>query len=351
MTRWLSRLLLLAPFLIVTLFMAEGGLRLLGPRLFPHGQRCATFDPAIHHGYLPGCTSSSSLSASALNYAFNEHGLRDRSPSAFPPPLGAIAVLGDSVTKGLWVEAGHTIPAALERLLGRPVLNGGVRFSSPATQSLHFLRDIEPHYPVRAVVWLLNGSDPTDERFYFSRAMQFDAHGPSRFLHLEGDPFVERPGLLPWLHARSRVVALLVRLRTFRWLRKSIAGVPPSQAILCGGIERLALHLKRKGTPLLIAITPHYALGLSGNWVGESSDPAELQTMADCARRAGATVIDLSGEKLERSWFVEDLIHYSPEGSEWVASRLAPPVAELLKASAKTGDKRTSKAPGSKRGN
>lgn len=329
-TLWLSRLLLALPFFLVTLFMAEAGLRLLGPRLFPHGQRCAAFDPAVHHRYLPGCVSTSSPSASATKYLFNAQGLRDRPPSAFPAPLGAIAMLGDSVTKGLWLDAGSTIPAALERHLGRPVLNGGVRFSSPTTQGLHFLRDIEPHYPVRAVVWLLNGSDPTDERFYHSRALAFDAYGPSRFLFRDGDPFLEQDGWLPWLHARSRVVALLVRFRTFGWLKESIAHVPSSPAVHCGGIERLASHLGKKGIPLLVALTPHYAIGLSGNWMGEESSPAELQAMAECARRAGATVIDLSGQKLERAWFLEDLIHYSPEGAEWVASRLAPEVGILL---------------------
>lgn len=344
-------LLLAIPFLVVAIFIGELGLQILGPRLFPHGQRCVEFDPEVHHRYKPGCIARSDFSASAVTYEFNSFGLRDRAPSAFPLPSGAIAMLGDSVVKGLWVEGSQTIPAALEKTLGRPVLNAGVRFSGPTTQSLHFLRDVEPHYPVRGVIWLLNGSDPTDERFFSSRAMGFDRFGPVRFLSLEGDPFLEQDGWLPWLHARSRLAALAVRLRTFRWLRASIRLYPATERMLCGGIWRLAEHLKERKIPLLVALTPHYPIGLQGNWVGEFADPRELATMATCARAAGAEVVDLSAEKLERGWFIEDLIHYTPLGSNWLAGKLAGPAAALFReAPAKTGDKRTSKAPGSKRG-
>lgn len=342
--------LLLLPFIILPLFIGEIALRILAPRLFPHGQRCVVFDSAVHHRYKPGCFSS----GGQVEYRFNEHGLRDRPSSTFTAPTGVIAVLGDSVAKGLWLEASRTVPSALERRLARPVLNGAVRFSSPTTQSLHYLRDIEPHYPVRGVVWLLNGSDPTDERFYRSRAKDRDAAGvPTTFSHFEGDPFLEQGGWLPWLHSRSKMVALLVRVRTFFWLRRSIRDYPASPETLCGGVRRLALSLKEKGIPLLAVLTPHYPIGLAGNWVGERSDPAELTAMGACAREAGAELLDLSGEPLERAWFLEDLIHYSPEGAEWLAGRISGPAAKLFSPAAappKKAGKRKSRARGSGQG-
>ena len=347
--RLLAIPLLLLPFIAVPLFIGEVALRVLAPRLFPHGQRCVAFDRAVHHRYEPGCISTG---GGPVEYRFNEHGLRDRPSHTFTSPSGVIAMLGDSVAKGLWLEASRTVPSALERRLGRPVLNGAVRFSSPTTQSLHYLRDIEPHYPVRGVVWLLNGSDPTDERFYRSRALDRDAAGvPTSFRHLEGDPFLEQPGWLPWLHSRSKMVALLVRVRTFLWLRRSIRDYPASPEALCGGVRRLALRLKEKGVPLLAVLTPHYPIGLAGNWVGERSDPAELAAMGACAREAGAELLDLSGEPLERAWFLEDLIHYSPEGAEWLAGRIAGTAEKLFPSAAadppKKAGKRKSRAPGS----
>ena len=60
------------------------------------------------------------------SFTTGEHGVRMNSALVHPLPTGGLLAVGDSFTAGSEVGDRHSWPAHLERMLGEPVVNGGV---------------------------------------------------------------------------------------------------------------------------------------------------------------------------------------------------------------------------------
>lgn len=332
------KLFLLLPFLALFVGVAELFFQQQGKQSLPQVQICIQIDPKVHHRYRANCRSQVSTDLGPIEYQFNEDGLRDRPRAVFTKGPGTIAVLGDSIVKGLFVKDDQTIPRLLEqrigREMGRQFLNGGVRFSSPITQSLHFEKYIEPNYPIKGVLLLLNEGDPTDERFFWARGLTRDAAGvPTSFSFVGGqalaDDNINR--VARSISVKSRLLQFLMRLRAFLPMRRLVQQTPPTKEVLCGGINRLAARLRTRKIPLLVAFTPHSDEGIRRNWMGEREPPEHTDTIKACAELAGAKVVDLRREPIELSRYFEDQMHFNQAGSAWLIDALAKPVRDFFR--------------------
>lgn len=323
--------LLAVPFAAIALLTGELYLRAKGRELTPPFESCFAADADFHYVYRPLCRSTS--------YGFNEDGFRDRLRAEFSKAPGTIAVLGDSVTEGFFLSAENTIPRQLEALLsnsgGFKFLNAGIRFTSPTLQFWQLQKKVEPHYLLRAVLLLLNGTDANDERLFQAVALSRDERGlPNKFLWFGSYSRLSSwiVELSQWGKGRSELINTVTRYAIFRIYLDKVKSVPPTPESLCPGIRRFAEELRDKNVPLLIAFTPHYREGYEGNWVGDTYHPEDLATMIKCAKETGAAIADLSSEEPRPEWFFPDKLHYTPAGTSWVAGKLRPYVEELLRA-------------------
>jgi hypothetical protein len=335
--RSVAALLLPVPFLLIFWCVDRALLVYIGRQSYPHYQPCFVWDKELHVRYRPECRSTFESDRGPISYSFNELGLRDRAVPVLSARPAGIAVLGDSVVKGLFLRQNETIPARLEEKLGAdlgaPFLNAGVRFTSPTTQSHLTEKGILPLLPVRGVIWMLNGGDAVDERYLATQAKAKDDRG---YITSFVDPSSDSSyrflnAIASWNEGRSVIIDVLTRWEKFSSWRKKLQDVPSDGNTLCPGLFHLANALKERKIPLLIVFTPHYREGIEGIWMGERFEPQELQTMIQCARETGAPVLDLSAEKLERKWFFEDLIHYTPEGVDWLVGRLSDQIESVFK--------------------
>jgi hypothetical protein len=332
-----TALLMLLPFAAAPL-VAEGILRLRKPSGVVLLQPCVRWgDRLLHHAYIPRCASYMIVNRQRVLYSFNEDGLRDRPAKVFKD--GAIHAYGDSVVKGLYMNATETIPAILERELkdetGWPVLNAGLRFSSFTNQYLLF-RKIVDHYPPKAVILFVNGTDIIDERFFRTNAASVDENGvPTSFVNPDDGYWVDR--LVSFFHLnfpRSRLANRLVyQIRYFDW-GSQLPKFPPNRENLCGGLFRFANEVKKYDVPLIFVFLPHWPDAIGAYFYKMAPyDPAHLDIMKTCARETQGTVIDLTTveSELKPEYFIVDQIHYSRAGLDWLMPKMIPPIREALK--------------------
>lgn len=208
-TRLAGNLALAAGGLAVALLLGEAGVRVFartGPALL-------VADPVVGKRFRPGYSARTFVPECAceVDLRFDREGLRgpDR-PTAKPPGMRRLALLGDSMIASVATREELTLAHRLEELLREDgsrweVLNGGVSSSSTGTE-LVLYREVLSHYgPDVVVLAFYGGNDLADNsaeltwaaRLYF----ELDATGRLRAL-----PY-RRPGaaLGAWLDRHSRL--------------------------------------------------------------------------------------------------------------------------------------------------
>ncbi len=257
-----------------------------------------------------------------------------RSNGAARPSGRPILAVGDSYTFGDEVDDHQSWPAALERALGLPVLNGGV----PAygfEQTVLRAEELLATRPARGLVVSLIRDDVRRcqlSAFCGWRKPYFDIS--------EGRPVLRQvpvprspltwPAVERW-SMRSALVA---------WARQ--AGLPADRAEHREGarVVRLLLErlgdLARRGTPVLLLIQGPLA-GSRGPERFEAGPLAALAQLEEAAQAEGLPTLNLVAAAwaeargkpaLRPRWYLPGG-HMSAAGNAWVAARLATRLREL----------------------
>jgi hypothetical protein len=121
--RWFRDATIIAGITLALLLALEGILRRFHPqRLVPtsiDGARLAEADDSLGMRYVPGSRFQVRDAEYSVEYAINEHGLRDARSHPVPKPPGTtrVLLLGDSFTFGQGVNYHDTWAAVAERRL------------------------------------------------------------------------------------------------------------------------------------------------------------------------------------------------------------------------------------------
>jgi hypothetical protein len=334
---------------VVALAGIEVALRLSHGTRFAPFQPCTAIRPDLHHFYSPNCVNTVSVDGREVVYRFNERGMRDAPMAEIPAQT--IAVLGDSEVKGLFLNSDGTLPSHLNRELrertGYYFLNLGNRFSSPTIHAA-LLKNMRQAAGIKGVVWLINGTDPIEERLYAKQVVAPDKWGLPRLFETKEiyseDFFFQLRQALPF---RLEILDFWLRRNLFsRWSRE-IAKVKPDRDLLCSAILAVGRYGDAIGLPILYVFTPKTAEGLERSWLNEKYDPGQLNTMIECARSTNHQVVDLTGENLDSDAYFDDLVHYREKGITWLSEKLRPRILELVER-IKKADKQTNTESGSK---
>ena len=326
-----SALLLLLPFLVILFVTGEIFARI------NHGRRMTLLNPCwgwidsskrVFSRYFPNCQTDKPFMDHPVRYRFNIAGFRDdRQPSDLPE--GGVVVLGDSITKGVYLNLEETIPAVLEAKLtqktGLKFFNAGIRFTGPTAQS-HVLRRVLFYYRARGVIWNLNPGDVTDERLYNALATSWNSNG-FPMIFSDEDAVNNRPlfaTLAKLAAGRSVFLERILLNLFFQDYRNKLHSVEPTLQVLCAGIRRVKNTLARTKLPLIIVLTPHPVEGIEANWGGEKYDPANFQMFKSCIQSENIPLIDLSEEPIQLDHYVDDKMHLSAKGVDWITDRMIP---------------------------
>lgn len=255
-----------------------------------------------------------------------------RSNGATRPPGRPILALGDSYTFGDEVDDHESWPAALERELGLPVLNGGV----PAygfEQTVLRAEELLATRPARALIVSLIRDDV--------RRCQLSAFSGRRKPYFEfeqGRPVlrlpVRSPSTWPLVERWSTRSALVV------WARQAVLPAERAEHHEGWRVARLLLarlgELARRGTPVLLLMQGPLA-GSGGPRRFEAGPLAALRRLEGDAQAQGLPTLNLvaagwaetrNNPALRSRWFMPGG-HMSADGNAWVAARLATRLREL----------------------
>ena len=265
--------------------------------------------------------------------SYDAHGFR-LSPAASPPPLAEppILAVGDSFTHGDELRDGETWPAQLQGLIGRRVVNGGVRaygIDQMVLRAESAAADIKPAAIVLAFI-------PDDVRRNEMRRM-WGAEKPyfavvDGVLVLRNVPVPPSPTpaetLSIWqrLFGRSLLVNfVLLRLGwQYEWVldHERVLTAQEGERLLCPLMRRLA----DIGLPaLVVAEYDSYA------WEDPGYAPVLRQTSARvlaCASAAGLATLDLfdaidAAVKQQGLAPLFRVAHPSPQGAHLIARKIA----------------------------
>lgn len=310
--------------------VGELGARLLGHRPAP-GPGAFAFDDQLGWVPRPGYRTEPGAEASV------EIGLDGARSNGAPRPAGQpLLAVGDSFTFGDGVADSQSWPAALERRVGLPVLNGGVS-AYGFDQSVLRAERLLASRPARGLVVALIRDDVRRcqlSAFCGWRKPWFDAVDGRLVAH----------GPVPRVFASWPLVeSLSTRSGLVRWAQQ--ASLPPDRVEHRRGREVVALLLARlgvlarHGTPVLLLIQGPLGGGPRGAERFEGTTLPLLREIDQRGRTEGLATLDLvaagwaelkARPALRREWFLGDPGgHMAAAGNEWVAERLAARLREL----------------------
>lgn len=258
-----------------------------------------------------------------------------------PAATGApIVAVGDSFTYGDEVDDRDTWPAALERVLSRPVINGGV-FGYGLDQSVLRSESLLDDFPAdRLIVALIaDDIDRCEYAYRYAWKPYFDVERGR--LVRRNDP-VPAPEVLPpgergvrrWLRASFLADFVLRRLDPSGWLvRGSVRVHHQGEAVSALLVDRLADRAEARGHDLLILIQWH-----------PGADSRRVLPLVARARSRGVDVLalesplrnalDAPGAALSDLFHVrrvdgrEQVGHMTAEGNHLVAAAVAAHLAQ-----------------------
>lgn len=325
------RLVLLAAFLAViagelAVRLARGELLELAPTRVPYGDMLEDY-PMRHDrdlGYVP--REEVSLRVRGDRVTHDSRGLRDHGPGPGGP---TVLACGDSFTYGDDVGDDASWPAALQRLLGRTVLNGGVPgygFDQVVDRTCVLARSTRPDVVVVSII-----PDDVERCGYSTRFAHKPWYAraddsPATFgLARRGVPVPEAPA--SWSRpvrralARSRLAdALFSRVAPGWWfydvrpVREHDDGVE----VACRLVDMLDASLGELGVPWLLVVQG-----------GLTADVRLTMPVVERARARGVRVLNLfprlrarlgADPSLRTRWFDG---HMTAEGNTWVAEQVA----------------------------
>lgn len=196
--------------LVLSLLVAEGGLRLFGVR--PDVLALYTADPGGHGSFRlkPNLDLTTAFAERRVTIRTNSHGMRWREVSPEAPRLASrIAFVGDSFTFGLWADGAEQtfvgVADALLRRDGHEALNFGVPGYGLIDEELILQDTVMKFGPRLVVLAFCNGNDFLDTYL-----------GPHRNK-------IAPPGVLEtdWNHVESRIPAEFRRRRPPEVLKRS----------------------------------------------------------------------------------------------------------------------------------
>jgi len=246
-----------------------------------------------------------------------------------PRPDGVpILAVGDSFTFGLEVDDEETWPAHLERLVRRPVLNGGVFGYGLDQIALRAERLLATHPGVRVLIVGVFGDDieRCEYSYLFAPKPWFDVVDGALVLRnarvpdpSEAAPFVRLRGWLEYSHAADLVFS---RVAPAWWLVEGAAKREHDRGDRVAALllDRIAAQAaSRRLRIVLVTLLP------------QDFDPGRqpaLDALATHAREVGMEVVDLAPALVamalsDRERWLTPGYHFSPEANAWVAARIA----------------------------
>jgi lysophospholipase L1-like esterase len=292
--RLLGPLLLVVGSVVLTLLALEAGARLLGVSVgtvqINRGTVKRTDNPRLQFELRPHARVRAEV-----EYRTNASGMRNPEvPEAKAAGQRRVAVLGDSIAFGYWVEERQAFPRQLEAMLGGPqrvqVLNFGVpgynleqEIESLRTKALPYAPDVV------VVAFCLNDLEGL---FSYEYGLTIDRSERGRTLVgrvLEG--VLSRSVFLSWVEYRF---AELEARRRYVQTRNPMSGplyeqaVAQQQAALRGPFGGLAALLKPRGIAGAIAIFPTF-----GNRFAAYPHRELHRVIAAAAEESGLVPIDL----------------------------------------------------------
>ncbi|MBX3462916.1 MAG: hypothetical protein KF830_07080 [Planctomycetes bacterium] len=250
-----------------------------------------------------------------------------------PPPDGpCVATVGDSFTFGDQVDDDASWPAQLERVLDRPVKNGGV-FGYSLTQAVLRAEWMLERFPVTALVVSFIADDLTrcEYRKRYTPVPWFDLVGDGLELHPVQAPEREPPDPARWwkdLFGHSALVdaVLANTCRAFWFEDEKQVTVPHLRGrgheIGKELVERLDEVCRARGVRLLLVLQGEAADARAAS-VLRHAEALGVQTLDLVARYLAARAADPT---LEQRWFDG---HMTPAGNRWVAEQVAAALREV----------------------
>ena len=328
------RLLFALVPLLALLLLAEVAIRLVRAPLYFGSFRALRTDlmrrnyPAELHptlGYVPKANFASRDNHWGTLVSIDADGMRRNGDG--PRPAGPVtAVVGDSFTFGDEVDDDASWPAALERTLGTPVVNGGV-FGYSLAQAVLRAEAMLERYQCASLVVSFIPDDLTrcefQKRYTLLPVFELDGDG----LRLTGVPLdhtATGDSAKAWKDALGHsalVDAVLANTVRAWWFENEkqitapgLAGKGPELGRRL--LDRIADRCRQRGVTLLVVLQ------------GQDDVPAGREVLAHASSR-GVRTLDLVARYLQQRaadpgvtarWFRG---HMTREGNEWAAREIA----------------------------
>lgn len=280
-------------------------------------------DPQL--GYVPRANFASTDNHWGTRVSIDGDGLRRNGDQ--PPPAGdrCVVAVGDSFTFGDQVDDDASWPAQLERVLGRPVKNGGVFGYSFAQAVLRAERLID-RFPTSDLVVALIADDLTrcEFRKRYTPVPWFDLGGDGLVLHPPAEHAGDDDAARRWkdLLGHSALLDAVLANTCRSWWYESEKQVPVPHLVGRGLeigqrlVDRIAEFCASRSVRLLLVLQ------------GDSRDEAGTALLHH-ARSRGVATLDLveaflaaNAEDPSRheAWFDG---HMTPAGNRWAAEQIA----------------------------
>jgi lysophospholipase L1-like esterase len=334
--RVLVRLAALVAGTAVGVGLAEVGLRILSPQIFPvHPVGMYVLDPTVGYRLAPGFEGVIERAEFRHTFRVNDLGVRSSGSSAAPRARLRVLVLGDSQAFGFGVEDDETFAALLERRLsarrreGRvEVINAGVPGYGTADE-LAWLQAVGAELePDLVIVQFLSTNDPIENR---NPASTWATLSDGMLATRAGDE-AEYRSFLSWLKRRSHLVHLVSNTVGYFAMRAGVLGEDDrvdGPAVSESDLDRtrdLLESIVRTARSLGADCVLVHSTGQAGILSEDYVEARAASTVRDAAARTGATWIDAARGLQARE--DRNRMHYPRDGHWTAAGHRA--VAELL---------------------
>jgi hypothetical protein len=256
-------------------------------------------DPQLAYDPRLGWTPIPDLSGTLMGKPFStsREGLR-RHDRGRPPPSGpSILAVGDSFTEGFAVGDDETWPAHLQRIIGRPVLNAGVRGYGLDQIELRAER-LVPRLKPATVVLAFIADDITRSGLSVrdSKAKPYFLPAGSG-LELRNVP-VPKAAAPRWLAGIRDVLGyshlldtVMRRLdATALWYGTAVRTGADENVVACRLMARFAALVRSRDVKAVVVGLPQYVAWRDPS--GGAEEHRSLAAVLDCAARAGLPTLD-----------------------------------------------------------
>jgi len=283
---------------------------------------CFEVGVPFHHRFFANCKGRLDTPSGAVDFFTNQDRIRDRSRTEILSHKNRLMVLGDSFVEGWWSDLEHSLSSALRaRIPGTYFINAGLRSTGPIFQAA-YLEDLVRVYKPSTILWLLNDTDPVDDRFACAVAVnmkekpnrrifgapEFELNAwQKNFLRLFGDS-----------HLSERLRLIFYRLTWNAVLRENRKCDP------CQGTNEISSIARKEGVSLRPIFLQLDSSKFTGHYKEHSSDSKGL---LQCLANEGLKTLIVDFQKISSSerdsWFWKNDFHLSREGTFKLAEIIA----------------------------